>query len=193
MVVNSDDRQLKRVLANKVEPVLVVPAKLTSSAYAVLVSHNAVARKWHNEGRYGSRTHPVDGIEDASGRKCIGLPLLETPETIDWIVSFLGKRDNGDAEQPNPETTSYANNSDINVDENVDENEDEHKHKNERVDSKKSLRDLLSTPGVQLIYETPTVSNRIPKIELFDATVHKNRMPQSFPSKMRQFLDSLVL
>ena len=38
------------------EPVLVVPPHRTQSSYALLVKHGLVPRKWHLEGRYGSRT-----------------------------------------------------------------------------------------------------------------------------------------
>ena len=52
-----------------VEPVLVVPRRLTQSANATLLAHNCVGRKWHLESRYGSRTFAV-------GNDRMGLPLL---------------------------------------------------------------------------------------------------------------------
>ena len=55
------------------EPVLLVPPKLTGPAYALLVKHGLVARTWHLEGRFGSRTFRP-GLSDNDER--MGLPLL---------------------------------------------------------------------------------------------------------------------
>ena len=51
------------------EPVLVVPRKFTQSAFAILVREGCVARPYHQEGRYGSRTFTFD-------KERTGLPLL---------------------------------------------------------------------------------------------------------------------
>ncbi|KAL3774029.1 hypothetical protein ACHAWO_002772 [Cyclotella atomus] len=42
------------------EYVLHLPPRLTKSAYQTLISTDCVARPWHLEGRYGSRTHVVE-------------------------------------------------------------------------------------------------------------------------------------
>ena len=41
------------------EPAVLVPPRLTSSAYALLVRHGLVARRWHLQGRHGSRTYAI--------------------------------------------------------------------------------------------------------------------------------------
>lgn len=51
------------------EDVLVVPQRLTQSAYATLKRHSVVPETWHLEGRFGSRTHRID-------EQHIGLPIL---------------------------------------------------------------------------------------------------------------------
>lgn len=58
------------------EPVLLVPPRLTQSAYATLSHAACVPRRWHLEGRYGSRTHCC---EDGK----MGLPIL--PSVVESI------------------------------------------------------------------------------------------------------------
>merc|ERR1719491_1432553 len=43
---------------------------------------------------------------------------------------------------------------------------------------------------LELIYEKPVISNRIPKLEVFDARIHPERMPDNFHSKMNEFLNN---
>ena len=67
-------RMTRTASKNKVqdkEAVLVVPRKLTQSAYSTLLRNECVSRPWHLEGRYGSRTFVV-------GER-MGLPLLPGP------------------------------------------------------------------------------------------------------------------
>ena len=51
------------------EYVLVVPPKLAKSSYEILIKHKCVARPWHLEGRYGSRTHRISETE-------VGIPVI---------------------------------------------------------------------------------------------------------------------
>lgn len=156
------------------EPVLLVPPSVTKKAYTILVDHNCVARKWHVGGRYGSRTHPFTNCSgcrrDGMDGTKIGIPLLKTPETIDVIISVLLERD-------------YSLEHTLKVDSTIKSN-------NVEVD-KTSLRELLFVPGVELIYENPFISNKIPKEEPFNATIHPNRIPQNFASKMLDFLEGI--
>ena len=64
-----------RCKSDKKEYVLVVPSRLTKSCYQVLIDCNWVARPWHLEGRYGSRTHKIDE------RYC-GIPILPLPSLL---------------------------------------------------------------------------------------------------------------
>ena len=64
------------------EPVMVVPCQITSTVYQALAEANLVPRRWHEGGRYGSRTHSID--EDPSVR---GLPILDSavPDIEAWL------------------------------------------------------------------------------------------------------------
>ena len=166
------------------EPVLLVPPRLSKSAYATLLSHDYVPRKWHVEGRYGSRTHKVEG----SGGK-IGLPLLRSPANIKFITALLRERD---------EKLSTSLTADMRVELDVQveqENTIIDDGGKQLLDGCKcessSLRELMFTPGVELIFETPAVSNRIPREEPFDATINRHRMRECFPSKLRDFITTM--
>ena len=150
------------------EPVLLVPPKLAKTSYATLLSHNYVPRKWHPEGRYGSRTPKVQDK--------IGIPLLrhkrkEILERINFKSQQLPHNAGGES----CETDDSNSHDDTTC-----------TRKRQRTSS--SLYDLLVTPGVELIYEKPTLSNRIPRVEVFDATIHPERRPEHFHSKMCEFL-----
>lgn len=138
------------------EPVLLVPPKLTKSAYAQLLNLNLVPRKWHPEGRYGSRTHKVNDK--------IGIPLQRC--RIQLIQQLLDKdKDNN-----------------LNVD-----HADDHS-----VCKHLPLVQLLNEPGVELIFEPPVESNKIPKDEPFDAEIHPHLMPSDFTLKLQQVVKSMV-
>ena len=94
------------VAVQEEEPVLLVPPQLTQSAYALLVKHGLVPRKWHLEGRYGSRTfrpsdHAHDEISAPAAQRCkvendepkidrrMGLPLLLSAVTINGDVATI--------------------------------------------------------------------------------------------------------
>lgn len=67
--------------------VLLVPPRLTQVAFQLLVRHALVARSWHLEGRYGSRTH-----RDTS-TQLMGLPVLPAifpalRENAEWQAFF---------------------------------------------------------------------------------------------------------
>ena len=164
------------------EPVLLVPPRLTKSSYATLLSLDYVPRKWHLEGRHGSRTHKVED------RNKIGIPLLRSPDKIKSIASILKRRDDAFHAQDVPTTHK---NEKKRKNANDDEDEEDHHHGDGSADSFSSaLRELLFTPGVELVYKTPVLSNKIPKDETFDATVHPERMPERFPSQLREFLQT---
>ena len=55
------------------EWVLLVPPKVTQSAHALLLKANCLARPWHLEGRFGSRTHAV--VLEGHVKR-IGIPVL---------------------------------------------------------------------------------------------------------------------
>ena len=125
------------------EPVLLVQPRNTKSGYAILLKYNCVPRKWHLEGRYGSRTHRVGDH--------IGLPLLKSPQSLQLITWLLPKGEKSKGQESmTPEKST-------NID--MDDNKNHHDYSD--------LKELLSTS--KLIYEIPTISNRIPKMEKFDA------------------------
>ncbi|KAI2495044.1 C-5 cytosine-specific DNA methylase [Fragilaria crotonensis] len=105
----------------KTEYVVVVPNRLTKAAYQVLIDNQWVARPWHLEGRYGSRTHKIND-------KCCGIPILPLPEL-------------------------------------------HHSMTND------ALTQLLSTERVAILERPITISNRIPKVQLVDASIHPERSP----------------
>ena len=51
------------------EYVIILPNRLTKVGYQVLIENQWVARPWHLEGRYGSRTHKFNP-------QCCGIPIL---------------------------------------------------------------------------------------------------------------------
>lgn len=144
------------------EPVLLVPPQLTRSAYALLVKHGLVPRKWHMEGRYGSRTfRPSDyaspptptsqkrkmkkeataskDCESASERidRRMGLPLLESA-----VV-------NGELAMT--------------------------------TDADEEMKTLLATPGVEISRLRVPHPKNAPKPEHIDATIHPDRAPAKLP------------
>lgn len=139
---------------NEKEPVLVVPPQLTKSAYATLLALDYVPRKWHLEGRYGSRTHKIENENK------IGIPLLRSVEKIQFLESVLVS---SGQQQQQQQTTDSEKCADA-----------------EQCYKKTPLIELLTTPGVDLVFKTPVPSNRIPKEEISDATIHPERMPDSF-------------
>ena len=142
------------------EPVLLVPPRLTKSSYATLLSLDCVPRKWHLAGRHGSRTHKIlDDDNDASVRGGrIGIPLIKSPENIQLITSMMANKNVNDGCK--------------------------HEHDHEHAD----LQNLLSTPGVELIFKPPVPSNKIPKEEILDATIHPNRKPDGYQLKLKEIL-----
>lgn len=74
------------------EHVLHLPARLTKSAYQTLLNCRVFPRQWHLEGRFGSRTHAVDGE-----RYLRGIPVLydakrmhELAQTSPELTELLG-------------------------------------------------------------------------------------------------------
>lgn len=69
------------------EIVLLVPKRLGTKAYTLLIENNLVPRKYHLEGRYGSRTHVLsDGLR-------VGIPLVESEQTIELLNKSKEKND----------------------------------------------------------------------------------------------------
>lgn len=62
--------------------------------------------------------------------------------------------------------------------------------KQDEIEGAIDFHKLLGIQGVELIYEKPVTSNRIPKVENFDARIHPERMPADFHSKLSQFLEN---
>jgi hypothetical protein len=142
---------------NEKEPVLVVPPQLTKSSYATLLSLEYVPQKWHLEGRYGSRTHKIEHENK------IGIPLLRSTDKIQFLESVLKRRSDASQSTDGQQPTNLEKCSD---------------HCND------ALFDLLTTPGVDLVFKPPVPSNRIPKEEIFDATIHPERMPDFFKNNL---------
>jgi DNA (cytosine-5)-methyltransferase 1 len=103
------------------EAVLLIPPKLTKSAYQTLLKAGVVPRPWHTAGRHGSRTHRV-------GDK-MGIPLISSAMTI------------------------------------------------EKVPYNEDLKELLTTNGLKIVHKAVVQSNKIPKPQPMDATVHPERKP----------------
>ena len=76
-VTNIDD--------NDLEAVLVVPKRLCQSAYAVLLQSQCVPRPWHLEGRFGSRTHPIDEQQ----KNYLGIPLISVERLNERAATCL--------------------------------------------------------------------------------------------------------
>ena len=121
-MANDDDDSIDGSVAT--ESVLIVPKRLTKSGYQVLINCNGVARPWHIEGRYGSRTHRIN-------ESCCGIPILSSTQ----LVNISTRQD--------------------------------------------TLKELLSTEGVEIVEKEVTMSNRIPKLQPIDATIHPERAPSS--------------
>ena len=139
------------------EPVLLVPPKLTKSAYAILLDHNLVPRKWHPEGRYGSRTHKF--------KDKIGLPLLLSCQVqIQAIQAMLDPNHHHHHHRPNDSIGIHAS---------------------------ISLCKLLKEPGVELVFKPAVVSNRIPRDEPFDASIHPHLMPAQFSTKLKKMIQNM--
>ena len=127
------------------EPAVLVPPRLTSSAYALLVRHGLVARRWHLQGRHGSRTYAIpDGGGGGAGagdkgRRRMGLPLL--PGAAEWLDGHRErKHGNGDGDLP-PLPPDLAR--------------------------------LMETEGVEIDPSASVPPPRsLPKTEIVDATVH---------------------
>lgn len=139
------------------EPVLSVPPHLTKSAYSILVDNSFVARPWHKEGRYGSRTHKID-------RKSNGIPLINSPEKIAFLLDLIQKRNHG-----------------------VDFIKDS-KYEVAEGSNRQNLKMLVSNPQVNLVFNAPAVSNKIPRSEIFDATIHPQKMPKDFSQRFYEFV-----
>ena len=141
------------------EPVLLVPPHLTKSAYAILVDNSFVARPWHKEGRYGSRTHKID-------RKSNGIPLINSTEKIGFLLDLIQKRNHG-VDLIEHGKCEEGEGSTLNV---------------------QNLKMLVSNPQVDLVFTAPAVSNKIPRSEIFDATIHPQKMPKDFSQRFHEFV-----
>lgn len=137
------------------EPVLLVPPRLTQSAYALLVKNDLVPRKWHLEGRYGSRTFRpskhrpqhrqhkdgADGDDKEEEDRRMALPLLPCAAN-------------------RMETSS-------------------------RRDLDDEIQNLLATPDVELVYCEVPHPKSAPKVQHIDATVHPELAPPQPPTRSR--------
>lgn len=93
----------------------------------------------------------------------IGIPLLNLQSKINVIQDIITKRNREiGLKQNGGDTTSSV--------------------------SYSNLEALLRNGNVELVYNSPISSNKIPKIELFDATIHPHKVPKDF---QQQFLDFL--
>jgi DNA (cytosine-5)-methyltransferase 1 len=133
----------------QMEWVLVVPCRLTGEAYRTLVAAQCVARPWHLQGRYGSRTHVHEAASTMGipilSREC----LLEAAQTNSELASLLAT----------PATGSTA----------TTEDNDQ---KNERYPCHGSMQ-------VQMVYKPYTVSKRAHEPPPLDARLHPERAPST--------------
>ena len=184
------------------EPVLLVPIRQTRSAYAILLNAgwNIVPRRWHLEGRFGSRTHQYhaieeeDGVKDENDRRNSSsstsklssiqpplrrsaLPILHSAAPI--LISFLSDvrceralLEEGTLIVDETKTvTTTVHGEDKNNGNNIDE----------RAIMTKDLKDLLRTEGVDIIYKDVVKATNAPKIEEIDATVHPEKRRGGIP------------
>ena len=105
------------------EAVLLVPPKLTKSAYQTLLRNCVVPRPWHLAGRHGSRTHRVGDM--------MGIPLVSSVLVI------------------------------------------------QKAHSNDDLQKLMNTEHVRIVHKSVVPSNKVPKEEPVDATVHPERKSKS--------------
>ena len=146
------------------EPVLLVPPQLTQSAYALLVKHGLVPRKWHMEGRYGSRTfRPSDSpapTPTSQKRKV----AKETTASKD-----CGASESVDRRMGLPLLESAVANGELAMTTNADE----------------EMKALLATPGVEIVRLRVPHPRNAPKPEHIDATIHPDRAPAKPPQYQR--------
>jgi len=184
------------------EPVLLVPIRQTRSAYAILLNAgwNIVPRRWHLEGRFGSRTHQYHAIEEGDGVKDendrrnssssssklssiqppsrrSALPILHSAAPI--LISFLS---DVRCERESAEEGTLV----------VDETKTvktavhgEDKYNGNKTDERaimtNDLKNLLRTEGVDVIYKDVVKATNAPKIEEIDATVHPEKKRGGIP------------
>lgn len=87
IVTNLDNEET--IIKETEEAVLVIPNRLTQSAYSILKKKNAVAKPFHLEGRYGSRTHRIDESH-------MGLPLILSEDKLLALADCCNPGDDDD-------------------------------------------------------------------------------------------------
>ena len=144
------------------EPVLLVPPQLTKSAYALLVKHGLVPRKWHLEGRYGSRTfRPSD----------FSSPPTPTSQKRKMKKEATASKDCDSASESIdrrmglPLLESAVVNGELAM----------------TTDADEEMKTLLATPGVEIIRRRVPHPKNAPKPEHIDATIHPDRAPAKIP------------
>lgn len=144
------------------EPVLLVPPRLTQSAYALLVKHGLVPRKWHLEGRYGSRTfRPSDYASPA-----LTPPSQKRKMTKETAASKDGgEADSIDRRMGLPLLESAVVNGELAM----------------TTDPDEEMKTLLATPGVEIVRLRVPHPKNAPKPEHIDATIHPDRAPAKIP------------
>ena len=152
------------------EPVLLVPPQLTQSAYALLVKHGLVPRKWHLEGRYGSRTfRPSDYSSPPTPTSQKRKVAKETPVSKDCgaseVVNIIDRR----MGLPLLESAVVSGKLKMTTDADADE----------------EMKTLLATPGVEIVRLRVPHPKNAPKPEHIDATIHPDRAPAKIPLYQR--------
>jgi DNA (cytosine-5)-methyltransferase 1 len=90
-----------------------------------------------------------------------GIPLINSTEKVGVILDLIQKRNQGvDIAELEEELTIRMQN----------------------------LIKLISTPQVDLVFNTPATSNKIPRPEIFDATVHPEKIPKDFSQRLHEFI-----
>ena len=153
------------------EPVLLVPPQLTKSAFALLVKHGLVPRKWHMEGRYGSRTFRPSDYEDSvpssQKRKVANEPTKsEDGSSTGSIDRRMGLPLLGSAVGKDKLATT--------------------------ADADEEMKTLLATPGVEVVRLRVPHPKNAPKPEHIDATIHPDRAPAKPPRYQRMHKPSVA-
>jgi DNA (cytosine-5)-methyltransferase 1 len=141
---------------SQMEWVLVVPRRLTGEAYRILVAAQCVARSWHLQGRYGSRTH-VHEVASTMGipvlsRQCLFRAAQTHPELASLLATAVSS------------TGTTADATTIGIDDNGQESDDHCPQHGSRV---------------QVVYKPYTVSKRAHEPPPLDARIHPERAPSS--------------
>ena len=169
----------------KLEPVLLVPPRLTKTTYAILMNDKCVPRPWHLDGQYGSRTHAIM-IQDENSTEMVkkmGIPIMLTSARlfVKFRSSWNQQYDDMEVPKKNQDGDKDTNDDDNNDDKNLT-----------CFEFSEELKKLLVTEGVDIVYRTvPIPKNKLSIIQSINKSyevkseeslkIIKFQIPKAFP------------